>query len=103
MQPSHNNIFLNPQQSRLGQLQNFFYNLSSKNPGNHGNHGNSLPKKKSKNKPGKRHSGYNTDFSAEKAKVKDELQKDFKMILKDYEIVEMLGKGSYGIVIKVKK
>jgi hypothetical protein len=58
---------------------------------------------KSSNKKSKKlkTSEYNTDFSSELKKKQLELEREFEPISKEYKFVKLLGKGSYGIVIKV--
>jgi hypothetical protein len=45
---------------------------------------------------------YNFDFSKEKEMAKQYAYKEFSEIMNEYEIIKILGKGSYGIVAKVK-
>jgi hypothetical protein len=44
---------------------------------------------------------YNFDFSKEKEDAKQKAIEEFLEICEDYEILQILGKGSYGIVAKV--
>lgn len=55
----------------------------------------------SRKKSNKKYEGYNLDFSQEKSKLQKEIDKEFKDISDKFEIIQLLGKGSYGIVIKV--
>lgn len=48
-------------------------------------------------------SNYNFDFSKEKEDAKEKANQEFSEITNDYEILQFLGKGSYGIVAKVNK
>lgn len=52
-------------------------------------------------KASNKYQGYNFDFSKEKDKAKLQIEEEFQQISQDYEIIQSLGKGSYGIVVKV--
>jgi len=45
---------------------------------------------------------YNFDFSKEKEIAKQYANKEFSEIMNEYEVIKILGKGSYGIVAQVK-
>lgn len=80
----------------MEQFSNNFYGQTEYNPSQN------LIKKNSKSKSKKsKNSEYNTDFSSELLKKQKEIEKEFEPISKEYLFVKLLGKGSYGIVVKV--
>lgn len=60
------------------------------------------PEKKNNFSKNKSDKETNFDFIDQKEKVNLQLIEDFKPLIDDYEIVKYLGRGSYGIVAKVK-
>jgi hypothetical protein len=55
----------------------------------------------SKNNSKQKNPSYNFDFSKEKEHAKHKAIEEFSEICDNYEILQILGKGSYGIVAKV--
>ena len=59
-------------------------------------------KSKRKSQSAKKYDGYNFNFSKEKSQIKLSIEEEFKSVCEEYEIVKLLGQGSYGSVVKVK-
>ncbi len=59
------------------------------------------PKASKKSKSG--YKDYNVDFSKEKKRLEQMVQQEFKEIQEEYDHFQLLGKGSYGIVVRVRK
>ena len=92
----NNNIVTNNSNKENEFYPKFDYNSNSKS--NIKRSASSSVKKSSKTN----NTLYNFDFSKEKEIALQKANKEFSEILGEYEIIRFLGKGSYGIVAKVK-